>query len=115
MELTFEKLPEAVAHLISEMKIIKEHLVKPQQVAQDNHVRMNVDEVCVFLGKAKPTIYTLCRNGTIPSYKDGKSLFFFRDELIEYQKSCRNLKSNELEQMIERESSPQVKRPTRRY
>lgn len=114
-EMTFEKLPEAVAHLIKQMEIIKEHIVKPQQVVQDDHIRMTIDEAAVFLGKAKNTIYTLSRKGTIPSYKDGKSLFFFRDELMQYQKSCRKPMSHELEKAIERENSPQVARPTRRY
>lgn len=114
-EITFEKLPEAVAHIIKEIELIKKHVITPPPSPKSNErIRMNVDDVCILLGKAKPTIYTLCRKGIIPSYKDGKSLFFFRNEMTEYQNSCRKVTPKELEQQIDKESHQPMNRPTRR-
>jgi len=34
--------------------------------------------------KAKSTVYTLVRKGSIPCYKSGKKLYFYEDELLEW-------------------------------
>lgn len=39
--------------------------------------------------KAKPTIYSLVRQGLIPCYKSGQKLYFYEDELLEWIASDR--------------------------
>ncbi len=43
-----------------------------------------IDEACKILGKAKPTVYTLSRLGVIPSCRQGRKVYFYEDELLEY-------------------------------
>ena len=43
-----------------------------------------IDEACKILGKAKPTVYTLSRLGEIPSCRQGRKVYFYEDELLEY-------------------------------
>jgi excisionase family DNA binding protein len=46
------------------------------------HVPIGIDEACKIIGKAKPTIYDFVRKGILSSYKKGKKLYFYEDELL---------------------------------
>ena len=54
------------------------------QTTTDKHRIVEIDEACKITRKAKPTIYTLARNGLIPAYKRGKKLYFYEDELLRW-------------------------------
>ena len=84
-EISFESLPKAVAHLISEVANIK-LLVEKGQTPTVSHKRIPIDieEACRIIGKAKPTVYALVRKRMIPCYKNGKKLYFFEEELLEW-------------------------------
>ncbi len=84
-EISFDNLPQAVAHLVNEVETIKSlvqnsHAPKTKQ----QRVPIGIDEACKIIGKAKPTIYTLVRKRLLPCYKNGKKLYFFEDELLEW-------------------------------
>lgn len=84
-EITFDKLPEAVAYLIksvSEIKSLIEERRKSEKPKE--RIPIGIDEACRIIQKAKSTVYALVRKGLLPSYKRGKKLFFFEDELIEW-------------------------------
>ena len=84
-EISFENLPRAVAHLVSEIAEIK-FLVEKKESPIIPHKRIPIDitEACQIIGKAKPTVYTLVRKRLIPCYKNGKKLYFFEDELLDW-------------------------------
>lgn len=82
-DLTFDKLPEAVAYLIEAVAEIKS-LVKNKTAPSEKRIPIGIEEACRIIQKAKPTIYALVRKGLLPSYKRGKKLFFFEDELLEW-------------------------------
>lgn len=84
-EISFENLPRAVAHLVSEIAEIK-FLVERNEPPAISQKRIPIDivEACRIIGKAKPTVYTLVRKRLIPCYKNGKKLYFFEDELVEW-------------------------------
>ena len=46
-----------------------------------------IDDACRLLGKAKQTVYALACRGEIPNYKQGRTVYFFEDELLEWAKS----------------------------
>ena len=48
---------------------------------------LDVNEACKFLGIAKPTHYTKCSKQIIPHFKQGKKLYFHKEELIAWLKS----------------------------
>ncbi|KAA6329312.1 hypothetical protein EZS27_021864 [termite gut metagenome] len=47
-------------------------------------VPIGIDDACQIIGKARPTVYALVRNRLLPCYKNGKKLYFFEDELLEW-------------------------------
>ena len=84
-EISFENLPKAVAHLVNEVAEIKALVEKGQDaVISPKRIPIGIDEACKIIGKAKPTIYTLVRKRLLPCYKNGKQLYFFEDELLEW-------------------------------
>ena len=84
-EINFEKLPQAVAHLISEIAEIKTLITKIQEpITLSKKLPIDIDEACRIIGKAKPTIYALVQKRMIPCYKNGKKLYFFEEELLEW-------------------------------
>ena len=97
-EISFENLPKAVAHLVSEIVTIKllVEVKQPHQVPQ-KRVPIDITEACQIIGKAKPTIYTLVRKRLIPCYKNGKKLYFFEDELLEWISKGRKKTLQEIE------------------
>lgn len=84
-EISFENLPRAVAHLVREIAEIK-FLVERKEIPPILQKRIPIDivEACRIIGKAKPTVYTLVRKRLIPCYKNGKKLYFFEDELLDW-------------------------------
>ena len=84
-EISFENLPKAVAHLASEIAEIKS-MVQNVQIpeSKEKRIPIGIEEVSRIIGKAKPTIYTLVRQRKIPCYKNGKKLYFFEEEILEW-------------------------------
>ena len=84
-EISFENLPKAVAHLTNEIAEIKS-MVQNAKISElkEKRIPIGIEDVCKIIGKAKPTIYTLVRQRKIPCYKNGKKLYFFEDELLEW-------------------------------
>lgn len=82
-DLTFDKLPEAVAYLIEAVAEIKS-LVKNKTELPEKRIPIGIEDACRIIQKSKPTIYALVRKGLLPSYKRGKKLFFFEEELLEW-------------------------------
>ena len=84
-EISFENLPKAVAHLASEIAQIKT-MVQNVQIpeSKEKRIPIGIEEVSRIIGKAKPTIYTLVRQRKIPCYKNGKKLYFFEEEILEW-------------------------------
>ena len=97
-EISFENLPKAVAHLVSEIALIKT-LVERKEILPTPQKRIPIDivEACRIIGKAKPTVYTLVRKRLIPCYKNGKKLYFFEDELLEWISKGRKKTLQEIE------------------
>ena len=84
-EISFENLPKAVAHLVSELAEIKSLVERGHTpVVSQKRVPISIEEACQVIGKAKPTIYALVRKRLLPCYKNGKKLYFFEDELLEW-------------------------------
>src|SRR5690554_1140528 len=82
-EISFDNLPKAVAHLLSEVAEIKS-LVENNQPQKNNSKRVpiGIEDACDIIGKARSTVYALVRKRLIPCYKNGKKLYFFEDELL---------------------------------
>ena len=102
-DITFDKLPEAVAYLIKEVTQIKEMVEcsQSQNSIPTKRVPIGIDEACQIIGKAKPTIYALVRKRLLPCYKNGKRLYFFEDELVECISNSKRKTLKEIESEAE--------------
>ncbi|MDR3058424.1 MAG: helix-turn-helix domain-containing protein [Prevotella sp.] len=83
-EITFDRLPEAVAYLIKEVSQLRKLMEEKQKPTIPKRTLIGIDEACEIIKKAKPTVYTLVRKGLLPCYKHGKKLYFYEDELLEW-------------------------------
>ena len=97
-EISFETLPKAVVHLVNEVAAIKLLVEKGQiSVVPQKRIPIGIEEASLIIGKAKPTVYTLVRKRLIPCYKNGKKLYFFEDELLEWISKGRKKTLQEIE------------------
>jgi len=112
-KITFDKLPEAVAFLIQEVSQIRELVEKNKPQSVEKRRPIEIDEACSLVKKAKPTIYALVRKGLIPCYKNGKKLYFFEDELMQWISNGRKKTIDEIKAEIE--SELYLKKPRRSF
>ncbi len=98
-DISFENLPRAVAHLVSEIAEIK-FLVERKEIPliPPKRIPIDIDAACQIIGKAKPTVYTLVRTRKIPCYKNGKKLYFFEDELLEWIRNGKRKTLSEIDE-----------------
>ena len=83
-EITFDKLPQAITYLTEQVAELKELVLELQPPESEKHVLVEIDDASRIIKKAKPTIYNLVRKGVLPSYKKGKKLYFYEDELLKW-------------------------------
>ena len=114
-EITFEKMPQAIAMILSEVSNIK-HLIEKEREPVKTRQPIDIEGASQVIMKARSTIYYLTRKGKIPSYKNGKKIYFYKDELLAWVDAGRRKTTAELKAEIEAETKTnKTKRPTRRY
>lgn len=92
--ISFDQLPGAIQQLVNEVKSLSEKIDKMSELAEtsanpDSHRVIHADEVCKMIRKSRNTLYAMTSKGLIPSYKQGKYLYFFEDEILEWIKNSR--------------------------
>ncbi|BAX79287.1 helix-turn-helix domain-containing protein [Labilibaculum antarcticum] len=101
-EISFENLPKAVAHLVNEVEKLKLLVEKGQApTLPQKRIPIGIEEACRVIGKAKPTIYALVQKRMLPCYKNGKKLYFFEDELLNWITSGKKKTLKEIENEAE--------------
>ncbi|MFR9524559.1 MAG: helix-turn-helix domain-containing protein [Rikenellaceae bacterium] len=105
-DVTFETLPKAVAYLIEEVTTLKSLLVNQKQTEQPaKRLPIGIEEAKAILQKATSTIYRLVGKGDIPHYKQGRKLYFYEDELLDWVAQGKRKSSIEIREEMEREMS----------
>jgi excisionase family DNA binding protein len=100
-EITFDRLPQAITYLTEQVAELKELVSELQPAQSEKHVLVGIDDACRIIQKAKPTVYALVRKGLLPSYKKGKQLYFYEDELLAWiENGRRNTSEQNYEQML---------------
>ena len=88
-----EEMSETLTMLKEELEDLRESVMaKP---ITSKKIPVSIDRACEIIGKSKHTIYRYTSHGLIPHYKQGKTIYFFEDELLEWIRKCR------LEQLID--------------
>lgn len=92
-QFTFNDLPEVLGELcdrIASMEsLLTEKLSKQNEVKENTHVPMTVQEACAYLKMPLSTFYYKVKKDDIPVIKQGKHLYIYRDELDEWLESSR--------------------------
>lgn len=84
-EFTFNDLPTVVGELCEKIAsletTIKENIKNRNEVKENTHVLMSVQEACEYLKMPLSTFYYKVKNDRLPAIKQGKHLLIYRDEL----------------------------------
>lgn len=83
---TFNDVPVLLANIDEKLGIIAEW-IQSGASRQDPHAILTIDEAIAFTGYSKSAIHSATSKDTIPHFKRGNKLFFFKDELVEWLKS----------------------------
>ena len=83
---TFNDVPVLLANIDEKLGIIVEW-IRSGASQQDPHAILTIDEAVAFTGYSKSAIHSATSKDTIPHFKRGNKLFFFKDELVEWLKS----------------------------
>lgn len=90
-KITFEQLPNEVGKLredVRQLKILIEQKQNPQPKNEDD-LPIGIKEASKVLNLAVPTIYSKVSKNELPYIKQGKLLYFFKKDLIDYIRSGR--------------------------
>ena len=83
---TFNDIPVLLARIDDKLGIIAAWIQNGAS-QQDPHAILTIDEAVAFTGYSKSAIHSATSKDTIPHFKRGNKLFFFKDELAEWLKS----------------------------
>ena len=83
-DITFDKLPEAVAALTEQVAHIRNLIEKLQPPSEKTSCPIGIDQACKLLMKAKSTVYAMVHKKLIPCYKSGRKLYFYEHELLDW-------------------------------
>lgn len=97
-KMTFDGMPGAIADISDRISEIENKIGALNEGFEDircllmntpvasNRRPINIDRASEITGKAVTTLYRYVGNGMIPSYKRGRKLYFFEDELLDWLK-----------------------------
>ena len=80
---TYNDVPCLLANIDEKLGIIVEW-IQSGASQQDPHAILTIDEAVAFTGYSKSAIHSATSKDTIPHFKRGNKLFFFKDELVEW-------------------------------
>ena len=83
---TFNDIPVLLSRIDDKLGIIAAWIQNGAS-RQDPHAILTFDEAVAFTGYSKSAIHSATSKDTIPHFKRGNKLFFFKDELVEWLKS----------------------------
>lgn len=82
-KLHFEDIPAAIGQILAKLEQIQWTIDRLQSPKQERRP-ISIDEACKIIGKKKQTVYALSRLGEIPSCRQGRKVYFYEDELLEW-------------------------------
>lgn len=94
----FEKLPEEVALLRQDLKVLQKLIKDLINSPSDQAEVIGVDDVVRLTGYSKHTIYQYVHKGTIPCHKPlhgGRKLVFYRSEIENWLRGTKPQTSEE--------------------
>ena len=98
IDLTFEKLPQAVEYLIRKVEALEALLREEKSELTESDKWFNIEDLCAYLPDkpAKQTVYSWVSNKRIPYHKQGKKLQFLKSDIDNWLKSGKRKSVDEL-------------------
>ncbi len=98
MEITFEKLPQAVTQLLDKLENIERLLlIKSNTPQPESDILLTIKQAAEILHLSVPTIYGLVQRAEVPVCKRGKRLYFSKQELTTWIMAGRKKTISEIE------------------
>lgn len=104
---TFNDIPVLFARIDDKLGIIAAWIQNGAS-REDPHAILTIDEAVAFTGYSKSAIHSATSKDTIPHFKRGNKLFFFKDELVEWLKSDNRPKRGKRFQVNDNSKEPVV-------
>jgi excisionase family DNA binding protein len=90
MEITFEKLPQAVTQLFDKLENLERLILSQNNAPQPEEDKLlTIREAAEILHLTVPTVYGLVQRSEVPVCKRGKRLYFSKQELVSWIMSGR--------------------------
>jgi len=97
MEMTFEKLPQAVTQLYEKLESIEQLILSKNNAPQPEEDKLiTIREAAEILHLSVPTVYGLVQRAEVPVCKRGKRLYFSKKELVGWILSGRKKTMSEI-------------------
>ncbi|MCX6277168.1 MAG: helix-turn-helix domain-containing protein [Bacteroidetes bacterium] len=96
MEMTFEKLPQAVNQLFDKLENIERLLLSQSNDPHEADKLLTIQQAAEILHLSVPTIYGLVQRAQVPVCKRGKRLYFSKQELTSWIMSGRKQTISEI-------------------
>lgn len=89
MRIVFDTLPKAFAHLFDKVENIERLLQTRTELTPEADEPLTIQQAAAFIKLSVPTLYGLVSRAAIPVNKNGKRLYFSKQELTDWIKACR--------------------------
>ena len=97
MEITFEKLPQAVTQLYEKLENIERLLLSQNNTPEPEEDKLlTIREAAEIIHLTVPTVYGLVQRSEVPVCKRGKRLYFSKQELVAWILSGRKKTISEI-------------------
>ena len=98
MDITFEKLPQAVTQLIDKVDSIERLLLSQNNTTPPEEDKLlTIREAAEILHLSVPTVYGLVQRAEVPVCKRGKRLYFSKQEITAWVMAGRKKTASEIE------------------
>jgi len=102
MEITFEKLPQAVTQLFDKLENLERLIISQNNAPQPEEDKLlTIREAAEILHLSVPTVYGLVQRSEVPVCKRGKRLYFSKQELVSWIMSGRKKTVAEIDEETE--------------
>ena len=98
MDITFEKLPQAVTQLIDKVDSIERLLLSQNNTPPPEEDKLlTIRDAAEILHLSVPTVYGLVQRAEVPVCKRGKRLYFSKQEITAWVMAGRKKTASEIE------------------
>ena len=109
--ITFDQLPQAVSKLQDKLNSIEQLLLQKQEAVSAQDELLSVSQAAKFLNLSVPTLYSKVSRKEVPVNKQGKRLYFYKAELVEWIKAGRKKTVSEIAKEAEQYLAATKKKP----